>query len=62
MIMENVKGILSINTSVKEVTESLTKTKMGQLNDIWIFDSFGNAIVNPNKEQTPEFDIESFRK
>ena len=41
---------------------SLSKTKMGELNEIWIFDSFGNAIVNPNKEQPLMFDIESFKK
>ena len=58
----NVKGVLSINTSVKDVATSLSKTKMGQLNGIWIFDSFGNVIVNPNEEQTPMFDIESFKK
>jgi len=57
---ENLKGILIINTGVKEVTSSLTKTKMGQLNEIWIFDSYGTAIVNPNEEQTPMFDIENF--
>ena len=57
----NVKGILSINTSVKGVATSLSKTKMGKLNKIWIFDSFGNAIVNSNKEQTPMFNIESFK-
>jgi two-component system sensor histidine kinase/response regulator len=57
----NVNGVLSINTSVKDVAASLTKTKMGHLNEMWIFDSFGNVIVNPNEEQTPMFDIESFK-
>jgi len=57
----NVNGVLIINTGVKEVTASLSKRKIGQLNEIWIFDSLGNAIVNPNEEQIPIFDIENFK-
>ena len=57
----NIQGILSINTSVNNVAASLEKTKMGQFNKVWIFDSFGNVIVNLNKEQIPELDIESFK-
>jgi two-component system, sensor histidine kinase and response regulator len=57
----NVQGILSVNTSIKKVAESLDKPSIGQLNKIWIFDSFGNVIVNSNKEQTPEFDIEDLK-
>lgn len=58
----NVQGILSINTSVKKVVASLDKTKIGQLNKIWIFDSLGNVIVNSNKGKLPEFDIEDFKE
>jgi signal transduction histidine kinase/DNA-binding response OmpR family regulator len=56
----NMRGILSINTSVKGVAASLSKTKIGKLSKIWIFDSYGNEIANPNEEQTPKIDIESF--
>ena len=51
-----------LTLGVKEVATSLSKTKMGLVNEIWIFDSLGNAIVNPNKEQTSILDTESFIK
>ena len=57
-----VKGVLISSTNVKEVTTSLSKTKMGELNEIWIFDSLGNAIINANGEQKPMFDMEGFKK
>lgn len=52
-----VKGALSINVSVRDVVASLGKTKIGELNEIWIFDSSGNAIINPDKEEMPIFDV-----
>lgn len=64
-IMDNsgeIKGILIVNFGVEKMAASLSKTKEGELNEIWIFDSFGNAIVNPNKEQLLMFDMESFKK
>ncbi|MCB2291482.1 response regulator [Clostridium sp. CS001] len=57
-----IKGILIVNLGVEKMAASLSKTKEGELNEIWIFDSFGNAIVNPNKEQLLMFDMESFKK
>ncbi|PRR82066.1 hypothetical protein [Clostridium vincentii] len=57
-----VNGVLLINVGVKEVANSLSKTKMGLVNELWIFDSLGNAIVNPNEEQTSILDTESFIK
>ncbi|BCZ47171.1 hypothetical protein psyc5s11_32380 [Clostridium gelidum] len=58
----NTKGVLISSISVKDVVKSLSKTKMGELNEIWIFDSSGNGIVNANGEQKPMFDMESFKK
>jgi len=57
----NIQGTISINTSIKKVVASLDKTKIGQMNKIWIFDSFGNVIVSSNKEKAPEFDVEDFK-
>jgi len=58
----NTKGVLISSISVKDVVKSLSKTKMGELNEIWIFDSLGNAIINANEEEKPMFDMESFKK
>ena len=55
------KGILISNIGVDEVTSSLSKTELEKLNKIWIFDSFGNAIINPDTEQPPIFDAENFK-
>jgi two-component system sensor histidine kinase/response regulator len=57
----NVRGVLSINTSVKNVVASLDKTNIGKVKKIWIFDSFGNVIVNSSKEQAPTLDVESLK-
>ena len=57
----DVQGTLSININVKNVVESLDKTKIGKLNKIWIFDSSGKIIVNSNKEKPTEFDIKAFK-
>lgn len=57
----NVRGVLSINTSVKNVVASLDKTNIGKMKKIWIFDSYGNVIVNSSKEQAPTIDIESLK-
>ncbi len=64
-IMDNdnkLKGILTINIGVKKMVASLNEKKYGKLNDIWIFDSFGNTILNPEGEQSSIYDIEDFKK
>lgn len=56
------KGTLTLNIGIKKMTASLSTKKYGELNDIWIFDSFGNTILNPDGEQASIYDIEDFKK
>jgi two-component system sensor histidine kinase/response regulator len=56
-----VKGILIANISIEKMIASLNESETEELNARWIFDSFGNAIVNPNKGQPSMFDLEGFK-
>lgn len=54
-------GAIIIDISVKEVAAALSKTNMLSLDEIWIFDSLGNAVVNGDNEKLNMFDIDAFK-
>ena len=59
------KGLLVINIRVKHIIEAFEKTKIGkisEINELWILDSKGKVIENPNKEKKTIYDIKNFEK
>lgn len=56
-----VTGALIINISLKEIAVSLSNTNKMRLEEIWILDSSGNIILNPNYKKTSMLDIEDFK-
>jgi len=64
-VMDNkghIVGTLIISAEVKKLIASVEKTKISELGEMWIFDSMGNVIVDPNSEKTRISDVETFKK
>ena len=57
-----VQGILIISAEVKKIILSVDKTKINQLDEMWILDSDANVIIDPNKKQMEIYDVEGFKK
>ena len=57
-----IKGTLIINAEVKKLILSVKKIKTSKLGEMWIIDSLGNVIVDPNKEKIQINDVLGFKK
>lgn len=55
-------GILIIKVEVKKLILSVDKTRVNQLGEMWIFDSQGNVILDPTKNEVKIYDVESLKK
>ena len=58
----NIRGTLIINAEVKKLILPVQETKLSKLGEIWIFDSFGNVIIDPNKKEMKIYDVQGFKK
>ncbi|KGK88654.1 histidine kinase [Desulfosporosinus sp. HMP52] len=56
----NLKGSIIINIPIKRLMGSFVEEKMSKFTEMWIFDSNGKAIINPNLEK-PSPSIENFK-
>ena len=57
-----IKGTLIINSEVEKLILSVKKTKTSKLGEMWILDSLGNVIVDPNKEKIRINDVLGLKK
>jgi len=55
-------GTLVINAEVKKSILSVKKNEISELGEMWIFDSNGNLIIDPNKKELRIYDVEGFKK
>ena len=58
----NIVGTLIINAEVKKSILSVEKTEISELGEMWIFDSNGNLIIDPNKKELRIYDVKGFKK
>ncbi|HEY8888740.1 MAG TPA: ATP-binding protein [Clostridium sp.] len=58
----NIRGTLIINAEVKKLILPVQETKLSELGEMWIFDSFGNVIIDPNKKEMKIYDVQGFKK
>ena len=58
----NIKGLLIINARIKQLIGSFEKEKMVKFTEMWLLNSEGKAIFNPNIEKRSIPDLENFKK